>query len=138
MDQKERMLANLPYKSWMDGLSEDRMECKKKLYKYNNLPPEETAERELCEETGVTGYRLRLVGVYSRPGRDPRGWTVSAAYSAVVDACRINAEAGDDAESVQWVPVEKDNSGDMHLACDEPLAFDHAEIISDAIDIMLK
>ena len=99
---------------------------------------EETAERELCEETGVTGYGLRLVGVYSRPGRDPRGWTVSAAYSAVVDAGRIKAEAGDDAESVQWIPVEKDNSGDVHLACDEPLAFDHAEIIRDAIGIMLK
>ena len=60
MDQKERMLANLPYKSWMDGLSEDRMECKKKLYKYNNLPPEETAEREklLREILGKTkeGY----------------------------------------------------------------------------------
>jgi acetyltransferase-like isoleucine patch superfamily enzyme len=60
MDQKERMLANLPYKSWMDGLSEDRMECKKKLYKYNNLPPDETAEREklLREILGKTkeGY----------------------------------------------------------------------------------
>ena len=60
MDQKERMLANLPYKSWMDGLSEERMECKKKLYKYNNLPPEETAEREklLREILGKTkeGY----------------------------------------------------------------------------------
>ena len=41
MNQKERMLANLPYKSWMDGLKEDRMACKKKLYTYNNLPPEQ-------------------------------------------------------------------------------------------------
>ena len=41
MDQKERMIANLPYKSWMDGLAEDRLECKKKIYTYNNLPPED-------------------------------------------------------------------------------------------------
>ena len=40
MDNKERMIANLPYKSWMDGLNEERMECKKKLYEYNNMHPE--------------------------------------------------------------------------------------------------
>ena len=34
MDQKERMLNNLPYRSWLDGLSEERMACKKKLYEY--------------------------------------------------------------------------------------------------------
>lgn len=60
MNQKERMLANLPYKSWMDGLKEDRIACKKKLYTYNNLPPEQEAEREalLREILGKTceGY----------------------------------------------------------------------------------
>ena len=60
MNQKERMLANLPYKSWMDGLKEARMACKMKLYTYNNLPPEQEAEREalLREILGKTceGY----------------------------------------------------------------------------------
>ena len=60
MDQKERMLANLPYRSWMDGLNEERMECKEKLYKYNNMEPEKQAEREalLREILGKTkeGY----------------------------------------------------------------------------------
>ena len=60
MDNKERMLANLPYKSWMDGLNEERMECKKKLYEYNNMHPEKQAEREklLREILGKTkeGY----------------------------------------------------------------------------------
>ena len=41
MNQKERMLANLPYKAWLDGLSEERLENKKRIYEYNNLPPEE-------------------------------------------------------------------------------------------------
>ena len=54
------MLANLPYKSWMDGLNEERMECKKKLYEYNNMHPEKQAEREklLREILGKTkeGY----------------------------------------------------------------------------------
>lgn len=46
MNQKERMLAGLPYKAWLDGLPEDRMENKKKLYEFNMLPPEEENRRE--------------------------------------------------------------------------------------------
>ena len=30
MNHKDRMLAGLPYKAWMDGLSEERLENKKK------------------------------------------------------------------------------------------------------------
>ena len=41
MNQKERMLANLPYKAWLDGLKEERIENAKKLYEYNHLPPEQ-------------------------------------------------------------------------------------------------
>ena len=44
----------------MDGLNEERMECKKKLYRYNNMEPELQAEREklLREILGKTkeGY----------------------------------------------------------------------------------
>lgn len=41
MNQKERMLAGLPYKAWMDGLEEERAACREKLYRFNLLPPEE-------------------------------------------------------------------------------------------------
>ena len=34
------MLANLPYKAWLDGLAEERLENKKRIYRYNNIPPE--------------------------------------------------------------------------------------------------
>lgn len=40
MNQKERMLANLPYKSWLDGLAGERMENRKRIYEFNHLPPE--------------------------------------------------------------------------------------------------
>lgn len=50
MNHKERMLANLPYKSWLDGLEEERLECKKKIYKYNNLPPEDKEEKDRLDE----------------------------------------------------------------------------------------
>ncbi len=46
MNQKERMLAGLPYKAWLDGLSEERMECKKKIFEYNQLPPDESEKKE--------------------------------------------------------------------------------------------
>ncbi len=47
MNQKERMLAGLPYKSWLDGLGEERLEAQKKLYKFNHLEPEKREEQ--CE-----------------------------------------------------------------------------------------
>lgn len=40
MNQKERMLAGLPYKAWLDGLEEDREACKKLIYEFNNIKPE--------------------------------------------------------------------------------------------------
>ena len=39
MDMKQRMHANLPYKAWLDGLSEERAECKRKIYEFNNCHP---------------------------------------------------------------------------------------------------
>jgi len=39
MNQKQRMLAGLPYKAWLDGLPEERTALKKKLFKYNSTPP---------------------------------------------------------------------------------------------------
>lgn len=57
MNQKERMLANLPYKAWMDGLSEERLENKKKIFKYNNMDPGDTAGKDklIKEILGKTG-----------------------------------------------------------------------------------
>jgi ADP-ribose pyrophosphatase YjhB (NUDIX family) len=90
---------------------------------------EQTAARELQEETGLTGLQLSLVGIYSAPGRDPRGWTVSAAYAVCVDAGELRAEAGDDAAEARWFDVR---NGDVILAEGERLAFDHRQIINDA------
>lgn len=44
MNQKERMLAELPYKAWMDGLNEERLENKKRIFRYNHLSPEHEEE----------------------------------------------------------------------------------------------
>ncbi len=62
MNQKERMLAGLPYKAWMDGLSEERLENKKRIYRFNNLPPEEVEEqhRLLKQILGKSGENVHI------------------------------------------------------------------------------
>ena len=62
MNQKERMLANLPYKAWMDGLEEERIENRKRIYEYNNLPPEQWDRKaELLKNIlGKTGENVHI------------------------------------------------------------------------------
>ncbi len=61
VNQKERMLAGLPYKGWLDGLEEERTACKKKIYRYNQIMPGQWAEldealRELLGKAGKNAY----------------------------------------------------------------------------------
>ena len=99
---------------------------------------ESTAGRELREETGLEGLELRLIGVYSAPGRDPRGWTVSAAYGTRVED-QLNAAAADDAAEAGWFDVILPENGPASVTLPEGqrLAFDHAEIIADAAALLL-
>ncbi|WP_150271427.1 sugar O-acetyltransferase [Paenibacillus tepidiphilus] len=46
MNHKERMLAGLPYKAWLDGLTEERLANKLKIHQYNQLSPDQPARRE--------------------------------------------------------------------------------------------
>jgi len=39
-------LTGLPYKAWMDGLAEEQIENKKKIYEFNMCPPQETEKIE--------------------------------------------------------------------------------------------
>lgn len=61
MNQRERMLAGLPYKAWLDGLEEARVACKKKIYRYNQIMPGQWAEmdgalRDLLGRAGRDAY----------------------------------------------------------------------------------
>ena len=105
---------------------------------------EETAARELEEETSIrmNAKDLTLVGIYSKPGRDPRDWTVSAAYLAVVDWKSVKPIAADDAEDAGWFDMSTDSQsgdliftkGNLQLTLKD-LAFDHEDIINDALKI---
>ena len=94
--------------------------------------PEETldeaARRELSEETGVdVPSLLTQFGAYGDPERDPRMNVVTVAYLAVLrDVGAI--VAGTDAAEAALVPVS-DVLGERI-----ELAFDHLEIIRDAVE----
>ena len=69
-----------------------------------------TAARELLEETGAEGVPMRQFYTASRPGRDPRDWTVSVCYTAELDDFP-GVEGGDDAASADWYDVSVSSDG---------------------------
>ena len=104
-----------------------------------NEPVELTAARELAEETGVTGLPLKLVGIFSTPGRDPRGWVVSAAFCADIQGRELSVTAGDDAAEAEWYRILEEEDTlllwkDGVCTDARQLAFDHHEIIRKALD----
>lgn len=74
MNHKERMLLGLPYKCWYNGLSEERFACKKKIYEFNNLPPEDiqSAPKMLKEILGKTGQYVWI----ESPFHCDYGWNI--------------------------------------------------------------
>ena len=67
---------------------------------------EQTALRELQEETGIstlTEDDIYEIGLFSTPGRDPRGWVVSNVYAARIDPAKVIVKAGDDAAQAHIV-----------------------------------
>ena len=129
---------------------------------------EEGARRELREETALEADRLIPVGVFSKPNRDMRAWIISNAFVSVHrrgEGCHI--KGGDDAREAKWLTVkfptigeglfnlpfydegklafclngkyyEEDFGGKVVWIDDNPLAFDHAEIIAQAFLRMLS
>ena len=81
---------------------------------------EAACRREVLEETGLRVDDLQLIGVYSEPSRDPRGHTVSVAYTTRLGEAP-RPEAGSDAEAAEWVKDWRTLD----------LAFDHARILED-------
>ena len=127
------------------------------------VEPGETATaaalRELEEETGFVDIPLEQLGIYSEPGRDPRGWTASEGYLALVEA-GTEPSAGDDAADARWFSISVKRSQDVlnltatsgeevlrcsftldyqqftaprvSLISSKGFAFDHAQIVAEA------
>lgn len=98
------------------------------------------AKRELQEETQISELHIEHLGVYSTPGRDPRGWIISSAYYALVNEKYLEKrKAADDAADVQLFSVEevlgmrRGNADSEFDENENTLAFDHDSIIQDAL-----
>ena len=89
---------------------------------------DEAALRELSEETGmeIVTHPTQF-GAYGDPGRDPRMNVVTVAYLAVVrDVGAV--VGGTDASEAALMPVSTVLNEDLDLA------FDHAQIVRDAVE----
>ena len=80
---------------------------------------EQAAVREAREETSLEVELYALLGVYSRPDRDPRGQTVTVVY---IGRAGGSPTGSDDAQTAALFDP---------AAPPSPLAFDHAEILAD-------
>ena len=126
---------------------------------------EDCALREIQEETNVMPTSLMPVGVFSKPGRDPRGWIISNAFVSIITEESVKQVGMDDASDAQWFSIsfERGENGDYRLTLSYDdvelkavlaeektsfgrttfriiecggLAFDHAAIISMALTVL--
>jgi 8-oxo-dGTP diphosphatase len=83
---------------------------------------EQCALRELKEETGLTpSGDITELKSFSTVDRDPRGRTITVAF--LIEMPLTEAKGGDDAADARWFPLNEL----------PPLAFDHDEIIKEAL-----
>jgi len=80
--------------------------------------------REIAEETGLTGVPFRQFRTFGKPGRDPRGHTVSVVYVGVLLGEPPPVTGGDDAAEAAWFSVSRLPD----------LAFDHARILGRVLE----
>jgi ADP-ribose pyrophosphatase YjhB (NUDIX family) len=93
----------------------------------HNEELEDTAHRELFEETGISASQFSLIQLktYSALGRDPRGRVLTTAFLAIAPRF-LPARGGTDARSADWVEVDP--------SLESQLAFDHWDIVNDALE----
>ena len=87
---------------------------------------EAAARRVLREKTGVETPYLEQLQSFGSATRDPRGWSASIAYVALIAADRVSLRQGANAADVAWHPIEGEGIA-------ATLAFDHALILQAAI-----
>ncbi|RYF15462.1 MAG: NUDIX domain-containing protein [Comamonadaceae bacterium] len=82
------------------------------------------ARRKLKEKTGVASPYLEQLGSWGSATRDPRGWSATHAYFALI-SMPAEREPQSGAPVQQWMPIED--------AMRRKLAFDHGEILEAAL-----
>ena len=85
-----------------------------------------TAHRKLLEKTGIQSPYLEQVETIGNQHRDPRGWSITALYFALIDFEKFAIQATGTAEHSQWLSI------DQALQLD--LAFDHKQLLQLAFE----
>jgi ADP-ribose pyrophosphatase YjhB (NUDIX family) len=83
---------------------------------------EAAARRVLFDKTGVETLYLEQLQTFGNRARDPRGWSVSVAYVALIAADAVSLRQGANATDVAWSPVASESVATR-------LAFDHDDIL---------
>ena len=85
------------------------------------------ARRKLAEKTGVASPYLEQLGSWGSATRDPRGWSATHVFFALVSLGSMPLEKGANASDVGWFDVAE-------VLATVPLAFDHGEILRSAVE----
>lgn len=85
---------------------------------------EGAALRTLATKTLVRLPHLEQVATHSGPHRDPRGWSVSTLFFALLPGDQVPAVAGSKTEAIVWADPEKPG---------RRLSFDHGEMLAESL-----
>ena len=85
------------------------------------------ARRKLHEKTSVQSPYLEQLGSWGSAARDPRGWSATHAYFALIPGDGVTLTKGANAADVAWFEVDS-------VLKKPKLAFDHGEILRAAIE----
>jgi 8-oxo-dGTP diphosphatase len=88
---------------------------------------ESTAKRKLIEKTGVAAPYLEQLATIGGKDRDPRGWSVTTIYFALIPSDKVILKPGSGALDTKWARIKKGKVRDK-------LAFDHSEILDSCIN----
>lgn len=78
-------------------------------------PLDVAARRELKEETNVDDVYLEQLYTFGQVDRDPRMRVITTAYMALVDQSKLNPQAGDDAQEVEWFTIHRETVTDEEI-----------------------
>jgi 8-oxo-dGTP diphosphatase len=85
------------------------------------------AVRKLQEKTGVVSPYLEQLGSWGSRDRDPRGWSATHVYFALIAAAGLPLRPGGNATELRWFTEDE-------RAAEAPLAFDHDKILQAALE----
>jgi 8-oxo-dGTP diphosphatase len=91
-----------------------------------DLDLEACASRRLREKTGVEPPYLEQIGSWGNSKRDPRGWSATHLYYALIPSANLTLTSGGNAADSRWFAIRGGRVA-------EKLAFDHSELLRAAV-----